>query len=135
MKILRINHLGVAPKDNAVAAEFFGKTLGLAHEGSETVVEQKVHVDFYRIEKSRIELLAATDNTSPIAQFIEKRGAGIQHVAFEVDSIDEWLVHLKKQGIRLIDETPRMGAHNTRIAFVHPQSTGGVLVELVEEHS
>lgn len=133
MKIIRINHLGVAAKDTAAAARFFGTCLGLAQEGSETVAEQKVKVDFFRVENSRIELLSPTEPESPIAKFLETRGAGIQHMALEVDDLDAWLITLKEQGVKLIDSVPRLGAHNTRIAFVHPHSTGGILVELVEE--
>jgi methylmalonyl-CoA/ethylmalonyl-CoA epimerase len=133
MKVIRINHIGVAPKDNAVAASFFGDVLGLARQGEETVAEQKVHVRFFQAENSRIELLEATSPDSPIAKFIEARGAGIQHFALEVDDIAAWVTHLKTQGVRLIDETPRSGAHDTLIAFIHPASTGGVLVELVQE--
>ena len=133
MKIIRISHLGIVPKDLDIAKIFFGKTLGLSHEGSEVVIEQKVNVDFYRSENSRLEFLTATSPDSPIAKFLELKGAGIQHVALEVDSVDEWLDYLKKNNVQLVDEKPRMGAHHTRIAFIHPKSTGGVLVELVEE--
>jgi len=133
MKIIRINHLGIAPKDNAQASRFFGDVLGLARQGEETVEEQKVHVRFFQAENSRIELLEATSPDSPIAKFLEAKGSGIQHVALEVDDIDAWLAHLKTQGVRLIDETARLGAHATRIAFIHPAATGGVLVELVQE--
>lgn len=133
MKVIRISHLGVAPKDNAIAASFFGDVLGLAAQGEETVAEQKVHVRFFQAENSRIELLEATSADSPIAKFIEARGAGIQHVALEVDDVAAWAKHLKEKGIRLIDETPRVGAHDTRIIFIHPAATGGVLVELVQE--
>lgn len=133
MKIIRINHLGVAPKDAKQASHFFGEVLGLDREGQEKVDEQKVAVEFLRTENSRIELLSPTSADSPIAQFLATRGAGIQHVALEVDDLDAWLAHLKTQNVRLIDSSPRKGAHNTRIAFVHPHATGGVLVELVEE--
>lgn len=135
MKILRISHIGVAPKDPQISLDFFGNILGLAHEGTETVSEQKVTVDFLRTEKSRIEILTATGDDSPIAKFIETRGAGIQHIALEVDDINAWLVHLKSKGIKLIDGEPRYGAHNTKIIFIHPKSTGGVLVELVQEQA
>lgn len=135
MKVIRISHLGVAPKDNAVAAHFFGNVLGLAAHGEETVPEQKVHVRFFQAEKSRIELLEATTPDSPIAKFLELKGSGIQHVALEVDDVAAWAAHLKAQGVRLIDESPRKGAHNTQIIFIHPAATGGVLVELVQESS
>lgn len=133
MKVIRINHLGIVPKDTAVAESFFSKVLGLKNEGGEEVAEQKVAVEFLRVENSRLELLSATDPSSPIAKFLETKGAGIQHVALEVDSIDEWLAYLKEQQVKLIDQEPRRGAHGTRIAFIHPHATGGVLVELCEE--
>lgn len=133
MKVIRISHLGIAPKDNQAAAAFFGDVLGLARQGEETVAEQKVHVRFFQAENSRLELLEATTADSPIAKFLEQKGSGIQHVALEVDDIEAWVIHLKEKGVRLIDESPRRGAHDTRIAFVHPAATGGVLVELVQE--
>jgi methylmalonyl-CoA/ethylmalonyl-CoA epimerase len=134
MKILRVNHLGIVPKDSIQAASFFGDLLGLVHEGKETVEEQKVSVEFFRAEATRLELLVPTSSDSPIAKFLEAKGSGIQHVALEVDSLAEWLVHLKAKGVKLIDEQPRKGAHNTLIAFVHPHATGGILVELVQEN-
>ena len=133
MIIKRINHLGVVPKDLNQSKNFFTNILGLNHVGGEVVSEQKVSVEFIQCENSRLELLEATSQDSPIAKFLETRGAGIQHVALEVDNLDKWIEHLKKNNIRLIDEKPRYGAHNMRIVFVHPHSTGGVLVELVEE--
>lgn len=133
MKILRVNHLGIVPKDVAQANSFFGDILNIVREGSETVADQQVNVSFLKVGETRLELLSATSETSPIAKFLETRGAGIQHVALEVDSIDDWLTHLKKHGVKLIDSEPRYGAHHTRIAFIHPHATGGILVELVEE--
>lgn len=135
MIIKRINHLGIVPKDYAQSKKFFTDILGLKQEGGETVEEQKVSVEFVRCENSRLELLAPTSSESPIAKFLETRGAGIQHIALEVDNLDNWIEYLKKNNIKLIDEKPRYGAHNMRIVFVHPHSTGGVLVELVEEQS
>ena len=133
MQIKRINHLGIVPKDLEQAKKFFNGILNLKHEGGEVVTEQKVAVEFLRCEFSRLELLSPTDAESPIAKFLETRGAGIQHIALEVDNIDNWIEYLIKNNIRLIDEKPRYGAHNTKIVFVHPHATGGVLVELVEE--
>jgi methylmalonyl-CoA epimerase len=133
MKIIRISHIGIAPKDIATALSFFKNTLGLMHTGSEKVEDQLVKVDFLKCEKSRIELLAPTELTSTIAKFLEARGGGVHHVALEVDNIDEWIIYLKKNKIQLIDEKPRLGAHNTKIIFIHPRATGGILVELVEE--
>jgi len=135
MKVLRINHIGVAPKDSALAASFFGDVLGLARHGDEVVADQKVRVSFFQAENSRIELLEATSPDSPIAKFLEAKGSGVQHVALEVDDIDAWVVNLKARGVRLIDQEPRAGAHDTRIVFIHPAATGGVLVELVQERT
>ena len=134
MIIKRINHLGIAAKDNEVAKHFFGTLLGLQSEGSETVTEQQVHVDFLQVENSRIELLTATTADSPITKFLLSKGSGIQHIALEVDNLEEWIAHLLENNVTMIDSKPRRGAHNTKIAFIHPKSTGGVLVELVEEH-
>lgn len=132
MKILKINHLGIVPKDPKQAGDFFG-LLGLVREGTEIVEEQKVSVEFVNAVNARLELLSPTSSESPIAKFLEAKGSGIQHVALEVDNLDEWLTFLKSKGVKLIDTEPRYGAHHTRIAFVHPHATGGILVELVEE--
>lgn len=133
MKVLRINHLGIAPKNIETAKNFFSKILNLDSIGEEIVPDQKVHVSFFQAEKSRIELLTATDEESPVAKFVTERGGGIQHIALEVDDLKAWLIELKAQGVQLIDMEPRRGAHNTLIAFVHPRSTGGILVELTQE--
>lgn len=133
VKIIRINHLGLAPKDPAVARSFFADLLGLPSDGTEVVAEQKVRVEFFPAERSRLELLVPTTPDSPVAKYVEAKGGGIQHLALEVDDIEAWLAHLKAKGVRLIDESPRYGAHGTRIAFVHPHSTGGLLIELVQE--
>ncbi len=135
MKIKSVNHLGIAPKDPQKAREFFADRLGLEASGSENVADQKVSVDFFNCGESRLELLTPTEETSPIATFLEKKGSGIHHVALAVDNVTEWIEHLKAQGVEMIDSKPRSGAHNTLIAFVHPRSTGGVLVELVQEAS
>ena len=133
MKIIRINHLGIAPKSPGQAKSFLNMILGLENVGEEIVAEQKVHVSFFQAEKSRLEILEATESSSPVAKFVEERGGGIQHVALEVDDLQEWLVFLKSKGVQMIDSEPRAGAHNTQIAFVHPRATGGILIELVQE--
>lgn len=134
MRIKKVNHLGIVPKNVLKAKEFF-KLFQLTPEGSEIVAEQKVKVDFLQTSNVRLELLEATDESSPIAQFLNTRGSGIQHIALEVDNVMECIQTLKQKGVQLIDEQPRVGAHSTKIAFVHPRSTGGILVELVEEKS
>jgi methylmalonyl-CoA/ethylmalonyl-CoA epimerase len=133
MKILRINHLGIAPKSPEQAKVFLETLLRLKNNGSETVEDQKVSVTFYQTESSRIEILEATDQNSPVAKFIEARGGGIQHLALEVDDLQAWIEELTQAGVQMIDSEPRRGAHNTKIAFVHPRSTGGILIELVQE--
>ena len=133
MKILKIDHLGVAVKSIDKGKEFWTDILGLAFEGSETVEAQKVTTAFFPVGESEVELLESTAPDGPIARYIEKKGEGIQHIAFRVENIDEALEELKEKGIQLIDETPRMGAGGARIAFLHPKSTGGVLVELCEK--
>jgi methylmalonyl-CoA/ethylmalonyl-CoA epimerase len=134
-RILGINHLGIVPKDFALAGKFLSETLGLRDLGQETVTDQKVLTHIFASsagDGERLELLAPTDSTSPIAAFLEKKGSGIQHVALSVDNLAVALEHLKKIGVKLIDEKPRPGAHHTQIAFIHPHSTGGILVELVQ---
>lgn len=132
MKTLKIDHIGIAVKSIEQARKLYEGILGLKYEGSETVSEQKVTTAFFPIGDTEIELLESTDPDGPIAKFIEKRGEGIQHIAFRVDNIEEALEELKKQGIQLIDEKPRIGAGGARIAFLHPKATGGVLIELCE---
>lgn len=130
----KIDHLGIAVKDLAQAVKFYHEVLGLELKGTEVVEEQMVTVAMLQIGESKIELLEPTSEESPIAKTIEKRGEGIAHVAFQVDNIEETLAQLKAGGARLIDETPRIGAGGAKIAFVHPKSTYGVLVELCEKH-
>ncbi len=132
MKLLKIDHIGIAVNDIADARTFWADTLGLPFEGDETVVEQKVKTAFFPVGESEVELLESTDPEGPIAKYIEKKGQGIQHVAFRVENIDQALEELKEKGIRLIDETPRKGAGGAKIAFLHPKATNGVLVELCE---
>jgi methylmalonyl-CoA/ethylmalonyl-CoA epimerase len=106
--------------------------LGLHCEGTETVAEQKVTTAFFPVGQSEVELLESTAPDGPIAKYLEKKGEGIQHVAFRVANIEEALAELKAKGIQLIDEKPRPGAGGAKIAFLHPKSTNGVLVELCE---
>jgi methylmalonyl-CoA/ethylmalonyl-CoA epimerase len=132
MKILKIDHLGIAVNSIDEGKNFWTDVLGLSFEGSETVQEQKVTTAFFPVGESEVELLESTAPDGPIAKYLEKKGEGIQHVAFRVENIDEALIELKEKGIRLIDEKPRIGAGGARIAFLHPKSTNGVLVELCE---
>jgi methylmalonyl-CoA/ethylmalonyl-CoA epimerase len=128
----RISHLGIAVKDLGLSEELFRTLLADDAVHHETVEEQGVEIASLKIGDSMIELTQATRPDSPIAQFIEKRGEGIHHIAIEVDDIEWELNRLKMSGFRLIDEVPRAGAHNMRIAFLHPKSTNSVLIELCE---
>jgi methylmalonyl-CoA/ethylmalonyl-CoA epimerase len=132
MKILKIDHLGIAVNSIDEGKSFWSEVLGLAFEGTETVAEQKVTTAFFPVGESEVELLESTAPDGPIAKYMEKKGAGIQHIAFRVADIEAALAELKEKGVRLIDEKPRMGAGGAKIAFLHPKATGGVLVELCE---
>ena len=132
MKILKIDHLGIAVNSIDEGKKFWTDILGLGFEGSETVEEQKVTTAFFPVGESEVELLESTAPDGPVAKYIEKKGEGIQHVAFRVDDIEKALIELKEKGIRLIDEKPRKGAGGAKIAFLHPKATNGILVELCE---
>ncbi|MCB5295452.1 MAG: methylmalonyl-CoA epimerase, partial [Candidatus Cloacimonetes bacterium] len=127
--IKHISHIGIAVKDLDEGIAFYEK-LGLILEGTEEVPSQMVKVAFFPVGDTRIELLAPTSEESPIAKFIEKKGEGIQHIAFAVEDLPQALKDTEEDGIRLIDKEPRPGAHGADIAFLHPKSTGGVLIEL-----
>ena len=129
---MKIDHIGIATGGIAEVANFYREALGLNIEEIEEVAEQKVRVAMLPIGESRIELLEPTTDDSPISKFLAKRGPGIHHVAIQVENIRESLRKMKEKGARLIDEEPRTGAGGCLVAFVHPSSTGGVLVELVE---
>ena len=134
-KILGVDHVGIAVSDLKETGYFWGEALGLPANGEETVAEQKVTTGFFPTPNgSEIELLAATDETSPIAKFIEKNNGrgGIQHIALRVDDLEAALAELKEKGVRLIDEKPRLGAGGAKIAFVHPKASHGVLLELCQ---
>ena len=135
MKILKIDHLGIAVNSIEQATSFWTKVLGLPCEGSETVAEQKVTTAFFPVGESEVELLESTAPDGPVAKYIEKRGEGMQHIAFRVEDIEAALAELKAKGVRLIDEKPRLGAGGAKIAFLHPKETGGVLVELCQRDS
>ena len=132
MKILGIDHIGVAAKSIDQVAPFWNNVLGLPVRARETVEEQQVTTLFLPVGEIEIEVLESTAPGSAVAKFIESRGEGVQHLALRVENIDEALKELKSKGIRLTDEMPRTGAGGSRITFIHPKSTGGVLVELVE---
>ena len=129
---MKINHLGIATKGIDEALRFWSEALGLDNVHTETIENQKVRVAMLPVGESRIELLEPTADDSPISKFLEKRGGGIHHIAIEIDDIEAELRKLKDLGVRLIDEKPRIGAEGCLIAFVHPSSTHGVLLELVQ---
>jgi len=130
--LTKINHIGIAVKSLEASLPFYRDNLGMVFLGSEEVAEQKVTVAMLQIGESKIELLEPTSEESPVAKFIEKSGPGIHHLAYEVENIEASIAKLLAEGARMIDEKPRSGAHGTRIAFVHPKSSGGVLTELCQ---
>lgn len=130
---MKIEHIGIAVKDLASANDLFTKLFNQQPYKSESVESEGVTTSFFQLGESKIELLVATHPDSPIAKFIEKRGEGIHHIAFEVEDIEAELARLKGEGFRLIHEVPKDGADNKRIAFLHPKGTNGVLVELCQE--
>jgi methylmalonyl-CoA/ethylmalonyl-CoA epimerase len=127
-----VNHIGIAVRSIDAQRTFYEGALGAVFEGLEDVPSQKVRVAFLRIGDVRLELLEPTELSSTVATFLEKRGEGLHHVAFTVEGIDARIAELKREGLRMIDDAPRPGAHHMRIAFLHPKSTFGVLTELCE---
>ncbi|HKR02521.1 MAG TPA: methylmalonyl-CoA epimerase [Pyrinomonadaceae bacterium] len=129
---MKIEHIGIATREIDEALKFWRDALGLEVTHTEVVEEQGVRVAMLPLGEPRIELLEPTGSDSPVAKFLEKRGAGIHHIAVRVNDIRATLKRLKEGGARLIDETPRVGAGNCLVAFIHPSSANGVLLELVE---
>jgi len=132
MKVLKVDHIGIAVKNMDEALKLYRDVLGLKLVDTEVVAEQKVKVGFIPVGDSEIELLESTAPDGPVAKFIESRGEGIQHIALRVENIEQALEELKAKGFRLIDEQPRYGAGKARIAFLHPKATGGILLEISE---
>ena len=130
---MKIDHIGIATRGIDETARFWCEALDLDITETEEVPEQKVRVVMLGIGESHIELLEATSDDSPISKFLERRGPGIHHIAIRVHDIRGTLAELKEKGARLIDEEPRVGARGCLVAFVHPSSTGGVLLELVQQ--
>jgi methylmalonyl-CoA/ethylmalonyl-CoA epimerase len=131
----KIEHIGIAVKDLKQSNELYAKLLGVKHYKIEFVRSESVKTSFFKIGESKIELLQATDSESPIAKFIEKQGEGVHHLAFDVDNIEVEIKRLMKEGFELIHKSPKLGADNKRIAFLHPKSSGGVLIELCQDMS
>ncbi|HKM55015.1 MAG TPA: methylmalonyl-CoA epimerase [Isosphaeraceae bacterium] len=133
MKPVRaINHIGIAVRSIEAQRPFYEETLGAIYEGIEEVASQKVRVAFYRIGDVLLELLEPSEPSSTIAAFLEKKGEGLHHVAYTVEDIESRIAELKQTGVRMIDQTPRPGAHHMRIAFLHPKSSNSILTELCE---
>ncbi len=128
----KVDHIGVAVKNLDETLKFYQDVLGLDLEGTEVVEEQKVKVAFLPVGDTEVELLESTEEDGPIARYINKKGEGMQHLAFRVDNIEKAIEEMKEKGVRMIDEKPRYGAGGAKIAFCHPKSTHGVLVELCE---
>jgi methylmalonyl-CoA/ethylmalonyl-CoA epimerase len=132
MEPTHIEHIGIAVSNLAASVALYEQVFGLKCYNIEEVADQKVRTAFFRIGQTKIELLESTDPEGPIAKFIERKGEGIHHIAFAVENIDDKLRQADKKGVRLIDANPRKGAEGLNIAFLHPKSTGGVLIELCE---
>ena len=131
--MLKIEHIGIAVKSLEHSNELFGNLFGKSHYKVEEVSSEGVKTSFFELQDSKIELLEATNEDSPIAKFIEKKGEGIHHIAFEVADINKEMARLRDQGFRILNETPKKGADNKLVCFLHPKSSNGVLVELCQE--
>ncbi len=131
--INKIEHLGIAVNDIEKANKIYEQLLGVAPYKQEAVESEAVVTSFFKVGDSKIELLASTNPEGPIAKFISKKGEGIHHIAFDVDDIQLELDRLEKEGFQLINKQPKAGADNKLIAFIHPKSTNGVLIELCQE--
>ena len=129
----KIEHLGIAVKDINTSNELFSKLLNTQPYKEESVESEGVITSFFKVGESKIELLQATNPESPIAKFIEKKGEGIHHIAFNVSDIDAEISRLQDEGFELIHKAPKKGADNMMIAFLHPKSTNGVLIEICQE--
>ena len=132
MKPTHIEHIGIAVKDLQASIKFYENILGLKCYAIEEVKDQKVKTAFFKVGQTKIELLESTEPDGPIAKFIEKKGEGIHHIAFAVDDVEFSLKEMESKGVQLIDKQPRLGAEGMNIVFLHPKSTGGVLIELCE---
>ena len=132
-KILGIEHVAIAVSSFQDPSKVFGDILGIDNTSTEEVIDQKVVTDIFDTGRGKVEFLEATSEDSPISNFLEKRGNGLHHIAFLVDNLEIALKDLSESGIDLIDKSPRIGAEGMLIAFLHPKSTGGVLVELCQK--
>ncbi len=133
MKVSHIEHIGIAVKSLDEAIPYWENVLGLKCYNIEEVADQKVKTAFFKVGQTKIELLESTSEDGTIAKFIEKKGAGVHHVAFAVEGVEDALADAESKGVQLIDKAPRKGAEGLSIAFLHPKSTFGVLTELCED--
>jgi methylmalonyl-CoA/ethylmalonyl-CoA epimerase len=129
----KVSHIGIAVKDLRASTELFGRLFGKAPDHIEDVPDQKVKTALFTIGSSSIELTQGTDSSSPVTRFLEKRGEGVHHVSFVVNNIEQEIARLKEAGFQLIDERPRIGADGYLVAFLHPSSTNGVLIEISQK--
>lgn len=129
----KIEHIGIAVKNLKTSNKLFSKLFGELHYKIESVESEGVKTAFFKVGENKIELLEATNPNSPIAKFIEKKGEGIHHIAFDVDDIEAEIKRLKEEDFIVLNETPKKGADNKLVAFLHPKSTNGVLIELCQE--
>ena len=132
-KILGIEHVAVAVKDSSTLTNFFGSLLNISYKGKEEIKDQKVFTDIFDTGSGKIELLEESDSDSPISKFLNKKGSGVHHIAFLVDDISLAIEQLSHSGVEFIDKSPRIGAEGFLIAFVHPKSSPGILVELCQK--
>ena len=130
-----VDHVGIAVSDLEAAVEHYRSTFGIEPVHRETVEDQGVNEVLFKVGTSYIQLLAATGPDTPVGKFLAKRGEGVHHIGYRVESVADVLEHLKEQGIPLVDQAPRPGSRGTTVAFAHPKGFGGVLVELVQEPS
>ncbi len=129
----KIEHIGIAVKDLEKSNELFAKLFNKKHYKIEEVASEGVKTSFFKVGPNKIELLEATNPNSPIAKFIAKKGEGVHHIAYAVTNIDKEVIRLKKEGFIVLNETPKKGADNKLVVFLHPKSTNGVLIELCQE--
>ena len=133
MKILGIEHIGIAVNDLDTSAPFWSHILNIKHKGTEKVKDQGVLTDIYDTTQGKVELLQSLGDDTPIGKFLSKRGPGVHHVCFEVDDINQAINELNELNIHVLSDHPTMGAEGYKVVFIHPESTGGVLVELAEK--
>ena len=131
--ITGLNHIAIAVPNFEAAIERFLLDFGLNYKGVEDVIPAKTKTAFFPISGTQIELIHPMSEDSPVQKFLDKRGGGLHHICFESDALDDDVANLKEKGYRFITETPQIGAHNSRVIFIHPKSTDGVLIELVEK--